>query len=510
MLIRKLDPDQFVDSYCCKEQMFYPWSDVVTTPFGTGWLVLEPGAESKPHNHHESETFFILRGRGRMTVGVESREVEPGDVIYLPPFGDHILRNVSDEDLHFISIWWESPTSVASLKDRASVERRPSVLALVAASAEDAADASNNAEIHARYARLTGARVRTLVDLDNAADIADIADAADNAEASSLFARLATAGAVETREGTALFALGPHADAIREHARRAALSPRLQAVVEETLEEGLADFAVATRNARGELLFDPRFARAARLLAAAREGEAIVVFLTPDQVFTYAVLLPALAGADTGASAYAPATLVLEAAPDDPLAALAGGRSWLAGLGRRLARDHSGRAPSTQAWTAEQHRFVGRLLRAVEEAGLAYQAATFAPREALDVVARLVRAAGEFAEREAPWGRFVRRQEERNTGVAVELLAAKVLACLAYPLAPEWSARLWQSLGYTSSLGESTDGEALWEETPAWVPSGQPIDGLEELAQSLPQPGAAASAPDTPSTPPATLSAAAR
>ncbi|HVR10866.1 MAG TPA: cupin domain-containing protein, partial [Thermoanaerobaculia bacterium] len=117
MLIRKLDPEQFVDAYDVKEQMFYPWSDVVETPFGTGWLVVEPGRRTKPHNHHEGETFFILRGRGKMTVGDESREVEPGDVIYFPPFGDHILENTSPhEDLHFLTIWWENMAAVAGLK----------------------------------------------------------------------------------------------------------------------------------------------------------------------------------------------------------------------------------------------------------------------------------------------------------------------------------------------------------------------------------------------------------
>ena len=34
MLIRKLDPSQFEDAYDVKEQMFYPWNDVVETPFG--------------------------------------------------------------------------------------------------------------------------------------------------------------------------------------------------------------------------------------------------------------------------------------------------------------------------------------------------------------------------------------------------------------------------------------------------------------------------------------------
>ena len=118
MLIRSVHPGRLVDAYDVKEQMFYPWPEVVTTPFGTGWLVVEPGRRTKPHNHHEHETFFILRGRGKMTAGGDSREVGPGDVIYLPPFGEHILENVSpSDDLHFLSIWWEDPAVLAGLEE---------------------------------------------------------------------------------------------------------------------------------------------------------------------------------------------------------------------------------------------------------------------------------------------------------------------------------------------------------------------------------------------------------
>src|ERR1700688_1529129 len=120
MLIRSVDPARLVDAYDVKEQMFYPWPEVAATPFGSGWLVVEPGRRTKPHNHHENETFFILRGHGRMTVGGESREVMPGDVIYLPAFGEHILENISpSDDLHFLSIWWEDPAVLASLKQPA-------------------------------------------------------------------------------------------------------------------------------------------------------------------------------------------------------------------------------------------------------------------------------------------------------------------------------------------------------------------------------------------------------
>jgi len=126
MLIRSVDPSRLVDAYDVKEQLFYPWPEVAATPFGSGWLVVEPGRRTKPHNHHEHETFFILRGQGRMTAGGESREVEPGDVIYLPPFGEHILENTSSrDDLHFLSIWWEDPAVLAGLKEPAGGEQRP-------------------------------------------------------------------------------------------------------------------------------------------------------------------------------------------------------------------------------------------------------------------------------------------------------------------------------------------------------------------------------------------------
>ncbi|MBV8200454.1 MAG: cupin domain-containing protein, partial [Acidobacteria bacterium] len=168
MLIRKLDPDQFVDAYDVKEQMFYPWSDVVETPFGSGWLVVEPGRRTKPHNHHEGETFFILRGRGKMTVGDESRHVEPGDVIYFPPFGDHILENTSEhEDLHFLTIWWEDMTAVSGLKRQEAVShsaqpRRLLVVTAAAGARPELPPVAAAAAIHSRYARLRGARVRTI------------------------------------------------------------------------------------------------------------------------------------------------------------------------------------------------------------------------------------------------------------------------------------------------------------------------------------------------------------
>jgi mannose-6-phosphate isomerase-like protein (cupin superfamily) len=530
MLIRSVDPGSLVDAYDVKEQLFYPWPEVAATPFGTGWLVVEPGRRTKPHNHHEHETFFILRGRGKMTAGGDSREVGPGDVIYLPPFGDHILENVSpSDDLHFLSIWWEDPAVLAGLREpapsgRTRLPRRILAVAACAGGAHGpaAADLAGpvlGAQILARFAGLQGARVRTLLDLASApaapADLPELPEgtaSGDPAPARVLCERLQAAGAVVQRSRPArlCFALAGHEEAVRRHYERTAMSPRLRALVDAALARGLPELVISDPAEPGAAprspglsgqRFERWFARAARVLladtavtadaagdTAGDDPERPVVFLGLDEAFHYAVVLPALAEA-AGAPAFDPLALV-EAEDYDAARATGGGETparwqpWLRGLAERIAQDHQGQAPPTQAWTGEQQRFAGRLLRLAEETAAAYQPATFSPREAARLLDELARTASAFAAAEEPWRRLASRQEERNTGVALELLAAKLLAQLAHPLAPAWSARLWHSLGLAPALGEG--GRGSWEEVPTFVPSGTPIRGLDELAPARP------------------------
>jgi mannose-6-phosphate isomerase-like protein (cupin superfamily) len=543
MLIRSVDPGRLVDAYDVKEQLFYPWPEVAATPFGTGWLVVEPGRRTKPHNHHEHETFFILRGRGKMTAAGDSREVGPGDVIYLPPFGDHILENLSpSDDLHFLSIWWEDPAVLAGLKEPAASgrPRLPRRILAVAAcaggahgpGAADLAGPVLGAEILARFAALQGARVRTLLDLAPAPgapaapaklpelpELPEATASGDPAHALALCERLRAAGAVAQRSRPArlCFALAGHEEAVRRHYERTAMSPRLRALVDAALDGGLPELVISHPAEPGAAprspglsgqRFEPWFARAARVLladtavtaaaadtaaaagdTAGDDPERPVVFLGLAEAFHYAVVLPALAEA-AGAPAFDPLALVEAEDYRAARTTVGGGETparwqpWLRGLAERIAQDHQGQAPPTQAWTGEQQRFAGRLLRLAEEAAAAYHPATFSPGEAARQLDELVRTASAFAAAEEPWRRLASRQEERNTGVALELLAAKLLAQLAHPLAPAWSARLWQSLGLAPRLGEG--GTGSWEEVPTFVPSGTPIRGLEELAPARP------------------------
>jgi uncharacterized RmlC-like cupin family protein len=61
-----------------------------------------PGARSRPHFHADCESsVYVLSGRLRARWGdnlEESVELEPRDMVYVPPRETHVVENLSDSD----------------------------------------------------------------------------------------------------------------------------------------------------------------------------------------------------------------------------------------------------------------------------------------------------------------------------------------------------------------------------------------------------------------------------
>jgi mannose-6-phosphate isomerase-like protein (cupin superfamily) len=67
--------------------------------------VLPPGKSVTPHHHRRlEEVYYILSGRGRMTVGDEQSEVRPGDAVYIPVGNRHTLENTGDEPMRLLLV----------------------------------------------------------------------------------------------------------------------------------------------------------------------------------------------------------------------------------------------------------------------------------------------------------------------------------------------------------------------------------------------------------------------
>jgi mannose-6-phosphate isomerase-like protein (cupin superfamily) len=64
---------------------------------------LPPGASTAPHYHPKTEEiYYILDGRGRMTIDGRTREAKPGDAIAIPPGAVHTIANSGQETLRFL------------------------------------------------------------------------------------------------------------------------------------------------------------------------------------------------------------------------------------------------------------------------------------------------------------------------------------------------------------------------------------------------------------------------
>ena len=68
-------------------------------------VTLEPGCAIGYHEHHnESETYYIISGKGIYSDNGKLRMVQPGDVTFTPDGMGHGLTNSGDEDLVIMAL----------------------------------------------------------------------------------------------------------------------------------------------------------------------------------------------------------------------------------------------------------------------------------------------------------------------------------------------------------------------------------------------------------------------
>jgi len=81
-----------------------------------------PGAATDEHFHRRSEEiYFFTRGRGRLRVDAEEREVEPGDAVVIAPGACHKIWNTRDEPLKLLCCcapaYSDADTVITELRD---------------------------------------------------------------------------------------------------------------------------------------------------------------------------------------------------------------------------------------------------------------------------------------------------------------------------------------------------------------------------------------------------------
>lgn len=111
-LVQRHSEAEFTFEYNCDMRRIYPWNDKADTKrtiteFGLIWVEVKPGTEVVAHEHDEEESFLIISGKAELEVEGQTTVLERGDVVYIPRFWNHQMKNPFEETLIFADIYWD-------------------------------------------------------------------------------------------------------------------------------------------------------------------------------------------------------------------------------------------------------------------------------------------------------------------------------------------------------------------------------------------------------------------
>lgn len=85
-------------------ELLHPAKQSLALGYSLAHGMLAPGGRSKWHRLASSEVYYIIAGRGRLTVDDSVVDVEAGSVIYVPPGGRQSLENGGPTAIEFLCL----------------------------------------------------------------------------------------------------------------------------------------------------------------------------------------------------------------------------------------------------------------------------------------------------------------------------------------------------------------------------------------------------------------------
>ena len=67
-------------------------------------ICMKPGQEIITHTHHGNHVWMVMEGTGEFLSGKQSQAITTGQIVIVPAFEDHGIRNSSEENLVIASI----------------------------------------------------------------------------------------------------------------------------------------------------------------------------------------------------------------------------------------------------------------------------------------------------------------------------------------------------------------------------------------------------------------------
>jgi mannose-6-phosphate isomerase-like protein (cupin superfamily)/acyl carrier protein len=450
---------------------------------GASWARVAPGLRSVANQHDEIETWVIVAGEGQVFADGERRHVSADTVVQFEPFETHFVDNTGETDLVFASFYWrdgERAMQTAAGVEHRRFGERP---VFVFSSGRTLA-----ADVFVRYQRMTGADAWHIARGDGGAD-----QAAGSDGRRAFGSRLAATAAVTPAESPGRLTLHLHelrADVQAQH-RVGRVPASVKELADRVLREERLDVDQPSIDSAFDVLrgIEELGRRVGRDWRAdvPRDDWKIVHFLGPDPSIAEPVLHPALyrlahpgwtpdvdyhvcerSPLDDGADDVARLSLALGRPEEAVRELMDAWQRWLSDLGTRVDTRYGGVVRDAGIWTPEHTAFLARLDTRLSEMTGSLGPDGFSLERAAETLCGIVEDVTSFARLQAPLAEIEAWKDEARTAVALELAAARLLACCAAPLVPAFVGRLAAALG--------GDAPSVWPRRVGLVTPGTRID----------------------------------
>jgi len=141
-------------------------------------------------------------------------------------------------------------------------------------------------------------------------------------------------------------------------------------------------------------------------------------------------------------------------------------QDWLADLGNTVTNEFMSSAPEFDEWADEHSQFFSELTAFSNRARHGYESRRLqvVAKTAIDLVDRTAA----FGLEQSHLAHVQGYEDQRATGVALELAAARLLAIICAPIMPNFGSQLWKILGHHHPMEDEG-----WSREPKFLPPGQ-------------------------------------
>jgi len=99
-----MDAYELTDLVAQRDASGRPYLEFISVPdLSVGLYVLGAGQPDRQQPHTEDEVYYVISGRGKVTVGDEIRDVGPGSIVFVATAVTHRFHDITEDLTLFVA-----------------------------------------------------------------------------------------------------------------------------------------------------------------------------------------------------------------------------------------------------------------------------------------------------------------------------------------------------------------------------------------------------------------------